>query len=105
VSLLVLARLVSTFYSKKNGFDRTFRMCDRVVHVLEMAYVCTLCSITTNQLNKLALAINWETSSNGMCVTIANISGKRLLPPDSVHRTLKYQKLGSVCGDHIRTNV
>jgi hypothetical protein len=51
VPLLLFARPVSkhSIYSteKKNAFERKFRMCEMVVHVVEMACVFTDCSTTT----------------------------------------------------------
>jgi hypothetical protein len=44
------------------AFERRFRMCERVVHVVEIAYFFTDCSTTTKQQNKVALTINvrWQ---------------------------------------------
>jgi hypothetical protein len=43
---------------KKGAVERRFRMCERVVRVVEMACIFTDCSTITNQQNKFALTIS-----------------------------------------------
>jgi hypothetical protein len=57
--LLVLCQHIPLIPPRKKWLvERRFRLCERVVHVVEMACIFTFSSTTTNQQNKFALTIN-----------------------------------------------
>lgn len=64
-------------------------MCETVVQQ-EMSCICTCTgNSATNQLTELALTTSarWQTSCNGLSITIANIGGKHLVPPSRLRCT------------------
>jgi hypothetical protein len=74
---------------KKMTFECKSRMCERVVHVVEIACIFADYSTTTNHKNKFALAINacWQNFFCDMCVTLPtllkNIFNTWLAAPES----------------------